>query len=110
MQIMAVFAEFEKTKIHERQARGIKEKRERGGYLGGMNPWGCNTIGKGQKAVLQEKPERRRAIEAMIRLYGVEGKGSRPVAEYVSNKFLKVSHQKVIDLMNELGIEKGQPV
>ena len=109
MQIMAVFAEFEKTKIKERQTRGIKEKRERGGYLGGKIPWGCEKIGLGHKSVLQEKPERRRAIEAMVRL-NADGKGSRPIAEYVSNKFLKVTHQTVIHLLDELGIEKGQPV
>jgi DNA invertase Pin-like site-specific DNA recombinase len=109
MQIMAVFAEFEKVKIKERQTRGIKEKRERGGFLGGKTPWGCYKIGTGQKSVLQEKPERRRAIEAMIRLRS-EGKGSRPIAEYVSNKFLKVTHQTVIHLLDELGCEKGQPV
>ena len=110
MKQMAVFAEYEKMKIKERQRRGIKEKRERGGYLGGKIPWGCEKIGTGKKSVLQEKPERRRAIEAMIRLYGVEGKGSRPTAEYVSKKFLKVTHQTVIHLLDELGIEKGQPV
>ena len=109
MQIMAVFAEFEKVKIKERQTRGIKEKRERGGFLGGKTPWGCYKIGTGQKSVLQEKPERRKAIEAMIRLRS-EGKGSRPIAEYVSNKFLKVTHQTVIHLLDELGCEKGQPV
>ena len=109
MQIMAVFAEFEKTKIKERQTRGIKEKRERGGYLGGKIPWGCEKIGLGHKSVLQEKPERRRAIEAMVRL-NADGKGSRPIAEYVSKKFLKVTHQTVIHLLDELGIEKGQPV
>ena len=109
MQIMAVFAEFEKTKIKERQKRGIAEKRERGGYLGGKVPWGCEKIGLGHKSALQEKPERRRAIEAIVRL-NAEGKGSRPIAEYVSNKFLKVTHQTVIHLLDELGIEKGQPV
>jgi len=109
MQIMAVFAEFEKTKIKERQTRGIKEKRDRGGYLGGKIPWGCEKIGLGHKSVLQEKPERRRAIEAMVRL-NADGKGSRPIAEYVSKKFLKVTHQTVIHLLDELGIEKGQPV
>ena len=109
MQIMAVFAEFEKTKIKERQKRGIAEKRERGGYLGGKIPWGCEKIGSGHKSALQEKPERRRAIEAMVRL-NAEGKGSRPIAAYVSNKFLKVTHQTVIHLLDELGIEKGQPV
>tara|TARA_R110000751_G_scaffold67509_1_gene137799 strand:- start:457 stop:1146 length:690 start_codon:yes stop_codon:yes gene_type:complete len=109
MQIMAVFAEFEKTKIKERQKRGIAEKRQRGGYLGGKVPWGCEKIGLGHKSALQEKPERRRAIEAMVRL-NAEGKGSRPIAEYVSNKFLKVTHQTVIHLLDELGIEKGQPV
>ena len=105
MQIMAVFAEWERVKIKERQTRGIKEKRERGGYLGGMNPWGCDKIGKGQMAVLQQKPERRRAIEAMVRLYQDEGK-SRPIAEYVSNKFLKVTHQTVIHLLDELDSKK----
>jgi DNA invertase Pin-like site-specific DNA recombinase len=109
MQIMAVFAEFEKVKIKERQKRGIAEKRDRGGFLGGKTPWGCYKIGTGQKSVLQEKPERRKAIEAMIRLRS-EGKGSRPIAEYVSNKFLKVTHQTVIHLLDELGCEKGQPV
>jgi DNA invertase Pin-like site-specific DNA recombinase len=107
MQIMAVFAEFEKVKIKERQTRGIKEKRERGGFLGGKTPWGCYKIGTGQKSVLQEKPERRRAIEAMIRLRS-EGKGSRPIAEYVSNKFLKVTHQTVIHLLDELDSKKTQ--
>ena len=110
MQIMAVFAEWERVKIKERQKRGIKEKRERGGYLGGMNPWGCDKIGKGQMAVLQQKPERRRAIEAMVRLYQDEGKGSRKVADYISKKYMKVSHQTVINLMGELGIEKTEPV
>jgi DNA invertase Pin-like site-specific DNA recombinase len=109
MQIMAVFAEWERVKIKERQTRGIKEKRERGGYLGGMNPWGCDKIGKGQMAVLQQKPERRRAIEAMVRLNS-EGKGSRPIADYISKKYMKVSHQTVIHLLDELGCEKGQPV
>ena len=109
MQIMAVFAEWERVKIKERQKRGIKEKRERGGYLGGMNPWGCDKIGKGQMAVLQQKPERRRAIEAMVRLNS-EGKGSRPIADYISKKYMKVSHQTVIHLLDELGCEKGQPV
>ena len=109
MQIMAVFAEWERVKIKERQTRGIKEKRERGGYLGGMNPWGCDKIGKGQMAVLQQKPERRKAIEAMVRLNS-EGKGSRPIADYISKKYMKVSHQTVIHLLDELGCEKGQPV
>ena len=109
MQIMAVFAEWERVKIKERQKRGIKEKRERGGYLGGMNPWGCDKIGKGQMAVLQQKPERRKAIEAMVRLNS-EGKGSRPIADYISKKYMKVSHQTVIHLLDELGCEKGQPV
>ena len=109
MKQMAVFAEYEKMKIKERQRRGIKEKRERGGYLGGKIPWGCEKIGLGKKSVLQEKPERRRAIEAMVRL-NADGKGSRPIAEYVSNKFLKVTHQTVIHLLDELGCKKGQPV
>lgn len=106
MQIMAVFAEFEKVKIKERQKRGIKEKRDRGGYLGGMNPWGCDKIGKGPKAVLQQRPERRKAIESIVRL-DEEGLSSRKIAAYVSNKFIKVSHQTVINLLDELNCEKG---
>ena len=50
--LLAVFAEFERERIHERITEGKRAKRSRGGHVGGPVPFGYSKLGVGSKAIL----------------------------------------------------------
>jgi len=64
--ILAMCAEFERSRIIERIADGTEAKRRRGGYTGGWVPYGFRVEGRGAEARLVEH-EREQAVITMVR-------------------------------------------
>lgn len=53
--MLAVFAEFERSRIAERMEEGRRAKKERGGVIGEV-PYGYTVQGSGKQAILVEDP------------------------------------------------------
>lgn len=60
--MLALVAEFEKTRILERMADGRRGKKSRGGHIGGKAPYGFRKIGSGRDATLEHEPSEQEVI------------------------------------------------
>lgn len=93
--ILAGVAEFERTRLRERQTEGQRNKRKRGGHLGGTAPFGYRVKGKGRSAMLIEIPEQQRAIDTM-RALRRDGLALRAIAAAIKDVHrLEMSHVSV---------------
>ena len=59
---MSVVADFERQRIKERQADGIRSKCSSGGFTGGSRPFGWSVVGEGKGARLVPVSDEREAI------------------------------------------------
>lgn len=92
--MLALMSEFERDRIRERQADGIRNKREAGGHTGGKRKFGYRIEGAGKSARLVPIPEEQAAIEKMRRLRD-NGLSFRDIsAEIIADGF-EVSHVTV---------------
>lgn len=67
--ILAGFAEWERDRIRERQAEGIKAKSANGGFNGGRPPFGYMVEGKGRAAVLKADPAHAAALAELRKCF-----------------------------------------
>jgi DNA invertase Pin-like site-specific DNA recombinase len=92
--MMACVAEFERSRIKERQAEGMKAKRAKQGFTGGKRPFGYQIQGDGKDAVLVEDPAEQSALK-MIRDMRQDGYGYEHIAKTVRSCGVSVSHMTV---------------
>lgn len=64
--IIAAVAQLERTMIKERMVNGKKAKKEKGGHIGGLVPYGFKKVGIGRAASLEPNPDEQ-AVIAKIR-------------------------------------------
>ena len=90
--ILAGVAEFERSRIRERQMEGQRAKRGAGGHIGGTAPFGYRVIGRGKAAWLAEIPEDQEAL-AMARRMRRAGFSYRVISEEIHLLYgRRVSH------------------
>jgi DNA invertase Pin-like site-specific DNA recombinase len=70
LEIMAAFATHERRVIKDRQRVGQAAKRQAGGHVGGLPPFGFRVIGAGKAATLEPVAEQQAAIETIKALKG----------------------------------------
>jgi len=102
--MLALVAEFERTRIKERLADGRKGKASKGGHIGGDAPFGWRVEGTGKAAVLVPIAEQQAALETM-REGKTAGLSLRKIAELVGQRHaLKVSHMAVAAALARSGV------
>ena len=84
--MLAAFADFERTRIAERTAEGIANKKASGGCLGGLAPFGFKKVGKGKEARLEPVEQEQQAI-ARIKILRQEKKSLRKIAAIIHDEF-----------------------
>lgn len=82
--IMSAVGEFERYRIKERQADGIRSKRGAGGFTGGTRPFGWNVEGEGKGARLVPIETEQLAIET-IRTLRASGASFRTIRAAVAD-------------------------
>jgi DNA invertase Pin-like site-specific DNA recombinase len=93
--MLALVAEFERSRIKERVADGRQGKAAKGGHIGGTAPFGYRVEGTGKAAVLVPVPAEQEALET-IRKARNEGLSLRRIAELVHERHgLTISHVAV---------------
>lgn len=80
--IMSAVAEFERYRIKERQADGIRSKRGAGGLTGSSRPFGWNVEGEGRGARLMPV-ESEQAAMSMVRTLRASGASLRKIQALV---------------------------
>lgn len=61
--LLAAFAQFERSKIHERTTDGRRAKKARNGHIGGLAPYGYRKVGEGKQAILEPIEEEQQVLE-----------------------------------------------
>jgi putative DNA-invertase from lambdoid prophage Rac len=103
--MLALVAEFERTRIKERLEDGRQGKAAKGGHIGGTAPFGYRVEGTGKAAVLVPVPAEQEALET-IRQARNEGLSLRRIAELVHERHgLSISHMAV---KRVLAADKGK--
>jgi len=93
--MMACVAEFERSRIKERQQEGQKSKKSRNGYIGGRRPYGFQIVGTGRDAVLIEDAREQAAIREIHALRAT-GAGFMKIAmELQAKGYPYLSHMGV---------------
>lgn len=82
LEIMAVFAGYERTVIKERQRAGQLAKRRQGGYLGGKPPVGFQVVGRARASTLVEDANGQAAVR-LIRARRAGGLSLRKIRDEV---------------------------
>lgn len=70
LEIMAAFATHERRVIKDRQRVGQAAKRQAGGHVGGLPPFGYRVVGAGKAATLEPVAEQQAAIATIKALKG----------------------------------------
>lgn len=92
--VLASVAEWERSRIKERQSSGQRAKRENGGFLGGVRPFGYEVRGHGKASTLVPIPEEQAAIEKM-KVLKDSGLSLREISAEIQKDGHKVSHVSV---------------
>lgn len=96
--MLALMAEFERTRIRERMAEGREGKKAKGGHIGGQRPFGFDVIGKGREAQLVERADEQGAIAAITALRG-QGESFRSIAAEMQRQGFPISHVTVSQIL-----------
>lgn len=92
--IAAAFAEAERDRIRERVADGMRAKRAKGGYLGGVRPFGYEVVGEGKDAVLRPLEAEQTALAAMREMRAA-GASLRAISAAMAERGVRISHEGV---------------
>lgn len=96
--MLALMAEFERTRIKERLAEGRESKKGKGGHIGGKRPFGYDVVGMGRDATLIEREDEQRAIRKMRALHK-QGQALRTIAAATQADGFAVSHVTVRQIL-----------
>ena len=77
--VIAAVAQLERTMIRERLTGGKKAKKEKGGHIGGLVPYGFRKVGTGRAAALEELPEEKAILDKLTDWF--RNRASMSVAE-----------------------------
>jgi DNA invertase Pin-like site-specific DNA recombinase len=103
--MLALVAEFERSRIKERVADGRQGKAAKGGHIGGTAPFGYRVEGAGKAAILVPVPAEQEALET-IRKARNEGLSLRRIADLVHERHgLSISH---VAVQRVLAADKGK--
>jgi DNA invertase Pin-like site-specific DNA recombinase len=103
--MLALVAEFERSRIKERVADGRQGKVAKGGHIGGTAPFGYRVEGTGKAAVLVPVPAEQEALET-IRKARNERLSLRRIADLVHERHgLSISH---VAVQRVLAADKGK--
>lgn len=89
--MLALMAEFERERIKERQLDGQRAKKAKGGFNGGVRPFGYRVEGQGKDSILVEIPEEQKAISRMRELRA-SGLSLRDISAEIEKDGHKISH------------------
>ena len=66
--MLSAFADLERNRIAERMADGRRAKKEKGGHVGGIAPFGFEKVGEGREAMLKPIPHEQEVIQFVAHL------------------------------------------
>ncbi|PXW65871.1 recombinase family protein [Methylobacterium sp. B4] len=89
--MLALVAEFERTRIHARTQDGKKAKSAKGGHVGGSRPFGYDVIGKGKAAVLMPRKGEFEFIASILDRRAA-GDSLRSISTWLASEGIKLSH------------------
>jgi DNA invertase Pin-like site-specific DNA recombinase len=92
--MLALMAEFERTRIKERLSDGRTGKKAKGGHIGGRRPFGYNVEGTGKAAVLTPNEEEQKLIPTMKEM-AASGHSLRAISAWLETQGHKLSHEGV---------------
>lgn len=92
--MLALVAEFERSRIRERLAEGQKAKKAKGGHVGGQRPFGYLVEGVGKNATLVPVAKEQDAITTMREMRAA-GAPLRKIAETMRSNGFAISHETV---------------
>lgn len=89
--MLALMAEFERSRIQERTQDGRTAKKAKGGHVGGTRPFGYDVIGKGREAVLQPREGEYEYIQEILDRKA-RGESLRKISSWLSTQGINLSH------------------
>lgn len=89
--MLALMAEFERTRIHERTQDGKKAKSAKGGHVGGSRPFGYDVIGKGKTAALMPRQGEFKFIAPILERRAA-GESLRSISTWLASEGIRLSH------------------
>lgn len=89
--MLALMAEFERSRIAERTQDGKAAKKAKGGHIGGTRPFGYEVIGKGKDAVLKPLAGEYEYIEPILARRAA-GQSLRAISAWLAAQGIKLSH------------------
>ena len=92
--MLALMAEFERTRIHERTQDGKAAKKAKGGHIGGTRPFGYDVVGKGKAGVLEPRAGEHEYI-APIKQRAAQGESLRSISAWLKTEGIELSHMGV---------------
>jgi DNA invertase Pin-like site-specific DNA recombinase len=102
--MLALVAEFERSRMIERVASGRAEKRKRGGHVAGARPFGWAIVGKGKSAMLKPIPLEQQAISTM-REMAAGGASLRRISGELALAGVRISHMGVRRVLDRVGMD-----
>lgn len=89
--MLALMAEFERARIHERTQDGKKAKSAKGGHVGGSRPFGYEVVGKGKAAVLVPREGEHEYIASILERRAA-GESLRSISTWLAGQGIALSH------------------
>ena len=84
VQMLGVFAEFERATIIDRVIAGMERKAARGGWCGGRRPFGYNIDRERDCLVVNEREKD--LVPVIFRMYAAEHLGARTIANWLNER------------------------
>lgn len=91
--IIGVFAQWEREQIQERTQAALDTKRARGEKLGGFMPYGSKVVGSGKRAKLQPHPAQQAVLRSLVQ-GRAKGRGYKEMAEELNAKGVRPARGK----------------
>lgn len=88
--MLALMAEFERSRIHERTQDGKAAKKAKGGHIGGSRPFGYDVVGTGKDAVLKAREGEYEYIPQIVEM--AKSNSLRKVSAWLANQGIELSH------------------
>jgi len=103
VQLLGVFAEFERESIVERTVAGLQKKASRGGWTGGQTPYGYTY--DQERRVLEPLEDEAAAVQQIFALYASRRHGSAAISSWLNDRGVRTRRggcwtpQRVIDVL-----------
>jgi DNA invertase Pin-like site-specific DNA recombinase len=104
--MLALVAEFERSRIATRMADGREGKKSKGGHIGGKRPFGFDVQGTGREAVLVPREDEQAAIREIVELHR-SGSSLRKIVSALKTKGFEISPMTVRRIIKDNGGNRG---